>query len=124
MAGLADVKVGDLIYTMNTGPRWSGPWVSRNVYEVTRITPTQVIAGNRKFRKDSGRVIGDGYAIADPVTPEILEQHKAETLAYKRYHKAREIIERLAASIRKNELGEADSKALFDSFGKLLEEDK
>ena len=122
MAGLEEVKVGDLIFMENTAPQWSGPHVAYTLHEVSRITATQVIAGSRRFRKATGRIVGVGYGVAYPVTPEILAEHKKERLAYKKYHNAREILSRLEARIRKNELSNAYIDVLIANFAQLLEE--
>ena len=65
MSNLENVSVGDELYiSYNRTSRFA---------KVSRITPTQVLAGNSRFRKKDGYLVGRGdwdYTSARLATPE------------------------------------------------------
>lgn len=73
MASFDDIKVGDEVVIHPPNSRMSNS--PRYVAKVERVTRTQFVAGDYRFRKDSGSYIGgDGWHFAHVyhLTPELL----------------------------------------------------
>ena len=80
MSDPSNVKVGDFL-AVRTGYGFCGRDV--RLVRVERVTPTQVIAGGVRYRKDSGDVVGSGDSYCRHTARVATEQDMADA-AYTR----------------------------------------
>lgn len=77
--------------------------VSRIIYRVTKITPTQVVAEDThrhsreiRVRIKDGHIFGGGsFSYVEIATPEIIKQHNAEVAIVERYRAAVSVVDDL-----------------------------
>nr|DAF60426.1 MAG TPA: hypothetical protein [Siphoviridae sp. ctmHK36] len=74
MENLEDIKVGDKVILANAR--------IKRVVTVTKVTKTQIVIGNKRFKKESGFEYGGRPLETKRIyraTPEVLEEIEAET---------------------------------------------
>jgi hypothetical protein len=84
-----DAKVGDKVAIP-----YSGGEVKQA--EITKLTPTQVVVGDMRFRRDSGNRIGDGKGYIEPWTAE----HDEQAARYKAGRRLKSAAYHLDQSVR------------------------
>lgn len=105
---LADIKAGDTVY------RNGGYMTSYMKLTVDKVTPTQIVCGNGRFRRDSGAMIGDSsYSRAVLVEPTqaVLDRCRAD-----------EVIRELNGVMRDRKTTAALFIALGDALNRYREE--
>lgn len=76
---LDHIKVGDKLALRNKNVSWDKFAITHRILLVDRVTATQVSAGNVRFRKADGKVLGEDYVYTEEVTDGMIamlaEQH-------------------------------------------------
>lgn len=122
---LKDIKVGDLLAVPNKNQGWGNiPKIYYDFCRVERITKTQAVCGKIRFRLSDGAEVGGGsyFYRAVMATQGMVEDHKAQVQARKRYLSARKRIEQLEdhAVVEIRKLRTEQIEALADAWEKIL----
>lgn len=117
--------MGDLLAVKYRNPSWGGdPQIEYNFLAVDRLTKTQAVCGDARFRLSDGARIGsDSYfKRAVPVTPQMIENRAAQVAELKRYRAAKTRIERLEdhAVVEIRKLRTEQIEALADAWERIL----
>lgn len=95
---ISHIKIGDTLALSERDRSWA-PSPSHRLLSVFRVTATQVCctddrtgAGEWRFRKSDGRLIGEDYVYAEIATPELIASVKDQRERLARHRKAREAV--------------------------------
>jgi len=118
MPDLSHLKPGDYVALPIDNSWTKGPTVDHKILEVTKVTRTQVVAGNLRFRKDTGYQLG-GYSQAIEATLEVLEKRDAQVKARKEWVRQRRLLEDLADKVNKYKLTPEQEAAIAELWANL-----
>lgn len=118
MPDLSHLKPGDYVALPRDNYWTKGPTVDYKVLEVTKVTKTQIVAGDLRFSKVTGCQIG-GYSQAIEATLEIIKRRNEQVKTRNEWVRQRRLLEDLAGKVKEYKLTREQESAIAELWASL-----